>query len=81
MQSIVLAFIHRCSFVYMVVILTAVFSQGLDVPVIVINSDHGPTNVESMERDGVEVHTLTNARGVAHKIQSLSFTESQNVLL
>ena len=35
--------------------------QGLDVPVIVINSDHGPTNVESMERDGVEVHIVQGA--------------------
>ena len=33
--------------------------QGLDVPVIVINSDLGSTNVESMERDGVEVHIVS----------------------
>jgi pimeloyl-ACP methyl ester carboxylesterase len=32
--------------------------QGLDVPVFVINSDLGPTDVKAMERDGVEVRVL-----------------------
>jgi pimeloyl-ACP methyl ester carboxylesterase len=37
--------------------------QGLDIPVIVINSDLGSTEVESMKRDGVEVHII---QGVGH---------------
>ena len=37
--------------------------QGLDVPVIVINSDLGSTEVESMQRDGVEVHII---QGTGH---------------
>jgi pimeloyl-ACP methyl ester carboxylesterase len=32
--------------------------QGLDAPVFVINADYEPTDVESMERDGVEVHII-----------------------
>jgi pimeloyl-ACP methyl ester carboxylesterase len=32
--------------------------RGLDAPVFVINADYGPTDVESMERDGVEVHII-----------------------
>ena len=32
--------------------------QGLDVPVFVINSDLGPTDVKAMERDEVEVRIL-----------------------
>jgi pimeloyl-ACP methyl ester carboxylesterase len=32
--------------------------QGLEAPVFVINADYAPTDVESMERDGVEVHII-----------------------
>jgi pimeloyl-ACP methyl ester carboxylesterase len=34
--------------------------QELDAPVFVINADNWPTDVESMERDGVEVQIISN---------------------
>jgi pimeloyl-ACP methyl ester carboxylesterase len=37
--------------------------QGLDIPVIVINSDQESTKIESMKRDGVEVYII---QGVGH---------------
>jgi pimeloyl-ACP methyl ester carboxylesterase len=36
----------------------ATLLPGLDVPVVVINSDLGPTKIDSMKRDGVEVHII-----------------------
>lgn len=32
--------------------------QGLRAPVFMINADYGPTDVDSLERDGVEVHII-----------------------